>query len=244
VQANLGLRVGEYQSSGFASNRNTHPEWISLPGSRTSSSVHSLESHNSERIPAIQASSAAEVFHTDIGNKEDLIPSSDTHAKNNQSLSRNTSNRVASTSPEQTKGGKEEDNESLSNLEEIEYDTVWYLWALSDKKPLDGAAKKILLKVDAFLIVSSTFGLVLFAISLQGFSIVPFLDPSFFLITVCLILIYYESFVIGGKLGICLRAVMRKRKNKQDGEQNKNEQQVETADMERARVLEGIRIEE
>ncbi|KAE9379656.1 hypothetical protein N431DRAFT_526962 [Stipitochalara longipes BDJ] len=103
--------------------------------------------------------------------------------------------------------------------EDIYFETAWYLWYLSDKPPLEGVAGKMLLRIAAFLIVVSTFGLVLFAISLQGFLIVPILDPHFFLLWICALLVYFEVLVIFSKVVSGFVAI-RKEKRKEQSQQN------------------------
>ena len=72
----------------------------------------------------------------------------------------------------------------------------------------------------------------LFAVSLQGFSIVLTLDPQFFLILLCVLLFYFEVLVICGGIVSGARAV-RKEKRKEQGQQDqpKNEQGEAPADV-------------
>jgi hypothetical protein len=186
-------------------NRDAHPKPISVPHSRNSSNLDSLRHHSLERTSDIQGARSAEDVFPEAGNKETYTTADETDCLKIEDLVTSVSKPVAST---------QLDNSAADSLDGYN-DTVWYLWYLSDKPPLESIAGKALLRIAVFLILVSTFGLVLFAISLQGFVIVPILDPHFFLIIVCVLLFYFEFLVICSKILTGSRAV-RKEKSRQN----------------------------
>jgi hypothetical protein len=213
-------------------NRDTLPECIPLPLSRNSSNADSLRHHSLERTSDTQGARSAEEVPPEAGNTEAYIVADKTDDSKIQDLATSVSKPVASTQLDKSAADSSNGDNSLLNAEKIDFDTAWYLWYLSDKPPLEGSARKALLGIAVFLIVVSTYGLVLFAISLQGFFIVSTLGPNFFLIVICGLLVYFEVFVICDKIIMGLRTV-RKEKGKKQGQQNqrKNERGKAPADV-------------
>jgi hypothetical protein len=213
-------------------NRDTRPEHISLPPSKNSSKADSLRHHSLERKSDIQGARSAEEVLPEAGNTEAHIVADETDKPKIQDLAISVSKPVASTQLDKSAAGSSNGDNRLPNAEEIDFDTVWYLWYLSDKPPLEGVAGKALLRIAVFLIVVSTYGLILFAISLQGFLIISILDPHFFLIVVCGMLVYFEFFVIYGKIIMGYSAVRKEKRKKQDQQnQQKNERGKALADV-------------
>jgi hypothetical protein len=220
------------QSSESTLNRDTLPERILLPPSRTNSNVDSLRHRSLENTSDIQRARSAEEVLLDPGNKEAYTAADKSDAPRIEHLATSVSKPVDATQLDKSAADSSNGDNSLPNAEEIDFDKVWYLWYLSDKPPLEGVVGKALLNIAVLLIVVSTYGLVLFAISLQGFLIIPALDPQFFLIWVCGVLLYFEIFVIYGKIIMGVRAV-RKEKRKEQGQQDqqKNEQREAPAEV-------------
>jgi hypothetical protein len=213
-------------------NRDTLPECIPLPPSGNSSNADSLRHRSLERTSDGQGARSAEEILSEAENTEADIVAVETDDSKIQDLVTSVSKPVASTQLDKPVTDSSDGDNSLPNAEKFDFDTAWYLWYLSDKPALEGIAGKALLRIAVFLIVFSTYGLVLFAISLQGFLIVPILGPNTFLIVVCVLLLYFEVFVIYGKIIMGYRTV-RKEKGKKQGQQNqqKNERGQAPADV-------------
>jgi hypothetical protein len=90
-------------------------------------------------------------------------------------------------------------------------ESVWP-WYVSEQSVWEVGQGKIFFSILWFLLLSSTVGLVFFAVSLQGFFIIG-VGPSFFLPFVCGILVYYEGAMIARAIVDGFLAIRKKKPN-------------------------------
>jgi hypothetical protein len=120
--------------------------------------VDSLRHRSLERTSDIQGARSTEEVLPEAGNKEACIAADKSDALKIEDSATNVSKPVASTQLDKSAADSSNGDNFLPNDEEIDFNTAWYLWYLSDKPPLEGIAGKVLLKIAIFLILVSTLG--------------------------------------------------------------------------------------
>jgi hypothetical protein len=146
------------QSPGSTLNRDTLLGCILPPPSNNNSNVDSLRHRSLERTSDIQGARSTEEVLPEAGNKEACIAADKSDALKIEDSATNVSKPVASTQLDKSAADSSNGDNFLPNDEEIDFNTAWYLWYLSDKPPLEGIAGKVLLKIAIFLILVSTLG--------------------------------------------------------------------------------------